>query len=219
MPVLAAGLGVRHGGRWVVRSASFRLEASPLGTSALGVVVTEPAAAAALVDLLSGRARPGYGELRVLGADVADACGRAFVRRRVGVARRAVPLPPAIRVRGLVGRAARRARVPVRDRRLLVAAVLDRMGLTPWADVPLRAAPDAIGRRAKLAAAAVHEPALLLIDGLLDGLSPRDAAALADAVRDLARDAPVLAAGCDAAALALACDELITLAGGVLVSA
>jgi ABC-2 type transport system ATP-binding protein len=217
--VLAAGLGVRHGGRWLVRSASFRMDASLPGTAALGVLATEPAAATALIDLLSWRARPGYGELRVLGADLAEAGGRAAVRRRVGVARRTAPLRPAIRVRGLVERAARRARVPARDRRLLAAAILDRMSLTPWADVQLRAAPDVIGRRAKLAAAAVHEPALVLIDGLLDELRPRDAAALADCIREVARDAPVIAAGCDAPALSLACDEMITLAGGILVSA
>jgi ABC-type multidrug transport system ATPase subunit len=217
--VLAAGLGVRHGRRLVIRSASFRMDASVLGTSGLGVVVTGQDAAAALIDLLSGRASPGYGELRVLGADLAQASGRAAVRRRVGVARRNAALPPTVRVRGLVEHAARRARVPARDGRLLAAAILDRMSLTPWADVPLRATPEPISRRVRLAAAAVHEPALLLIDGLLDEIGTRDAAALAGCVRDLAREMPVLAAGCDARALALACDELITLDNGILVSA
>jgi hypothetical protein len=31
-------------------------------------------------------------------------------------------------------------RLPASDRDLLVASVLDRLALTPWADVPLRAA-------------------------------------------------------------------------------
>jgi ABC-type multidrug transport system ATPase subunit len=216
--VLAAGLGVRHGRRWVIRSASFRMDASVPGRTTLGIVA-EPGAATAVIDLLSGQVRPGYGELRVLGQDLGAASGRAAVRPRIGVARRDVRPPPAIRVRGLVARAARQARIASGDRWLLTAAILDRMSLTPWADVLLRAAPEVIGRRAKLAAAAVHEPDLLLIDGLLDELAARDAAALAGCVRELGRDTAVIAAGCDPQALALACDELITLDHGILVSA
>jgi ABC-type multidrug transport system ATPase subunit len=217
--VLAAGLGVRQERRWVIRSASFRMDASVPGRTALGIVAVEPGAAAAVIDLLSGQVRPGYGELRVLGEDLGAARGRAAVRSRVGVARRGMRLPPAVRVRGLVHRAARRAAIGPLDRRLLTAAILDRMSLAPWAGVPVRAAPEVIGRRAKLAAAAVHEPALLLIDGLLDELTARDAAQLADCVRELGRDTSVIAAGYDRKALALACDELITLDHGILVSA
>ena len=58
------------------------------------------------------------------------------------------------------------------DRHVLAAAILDRLSLMPWAEVPLRLAPDSIARRARLAAAAVHQPELLLLDGLLDGLPP-----------------------------------------------
>ena len=124
-------------------------------------------------------------------------------------------LPPG-RVRGLAKHAGRLPRLPASDRDLLVASVLDRLALTPWADVPLRAAPELISRRARLAAAAVHQPDLLLLDGLLDGLSPRDQAALADAVRDLARDTAIVAVGQDAKALALVSDQLLTLCHGVL---
>jgi ABC-type branched-subunit amino acid transport system ATPase component len=74
-----------------------------------------------------------------------------------------------------------------------------------------------IARRARLAAAAVHEPELLLLDGLLDGLGPRDAASVADSIRDLGRDTAIIAIGGDAAALALACDEVLTLADGIIV--
>lgn len=171
----------------------------------------------ALVDLLAGAARPAYGELRVLGHDLASARGRAAVRRRVGVARRNGRQLPGMRVRGLVEHASRLA--PGRlDRDLLTAAILDRLGLLPWAEVQLRAAPDPVARRARLAAAAVHQPELLLLDGVLDGLAARHCAALADAIRDLSRDSAILVAGCDGEALELACDEILTLVNGVLVS-
>jgi ABC-2 type transport system ATP-binding protein len=120
-------------------------------------------------------------------------------------------------VRGLVGHAAQVASLPGRDCDVLAAAILDRLALTPWADVPVRATPAAIARRAKLAAAAVHEPELLLLDGLLDGLGPRDAASVADSIRDLGRDTAIIAIGGDAAALALACDEVLTLSDGIIV--
>lgn len=216
-PVLAAGVGLRHGGGWILRSASFRLECPVSGRTAFGIVVPPHPAATALIDLLAGLARPAYGELRVLGEDLTTARGRSAVRGQVGVARRIARPQPAFRVRGLVEHAARLARLPRRDRDPLAAAIVDRLLLTPWADVPLRAVPDVICRRARLAAAAVHQPGLLLVDGLLDDLCPRDSAALADALRDLARDTTVVATGRDAATLALACGEVLTVAGGILV--
>jgi ABC-type cobalamin/Fe3+-siderophores transport system ATPase subunit len=75
-----------------------------------------------------------------------------------------------------------------------------------------------ICRRARLAAAAVHQPDLLLVDGLLDDLDPGDTIALAESVRDLAGDMIVVAIGRDPSALALACADVITLADGILVS-
>jgi len=74
-----------------------------------------------------------------------------------------------------------------------------------------------IARLAKLAAAAVHEPELLLIDGLLDGLGPRDTEIVAASIRDLGRDTAIVALGRDPALLAMACDEVLTLADGIIV--
>jgi len=216
--VLAAGIGVRHGRGWAVRAASFRIGPPEPGRSALGILVEDPAQSAVLVDLLAGVARPAYGELRVLGHDMATIRGRAAVRRRVGVARGAARTLPWLTVRGMVQHAARIARPDRQDRPLLAAAILDRLALLPWADVQMRAAPDAIARRARLAAAAVHQPELLLLDGLLDGLATREVRTLADAIRHLSRDSGVLLAGCDGAALELASDGILVLADGVLIN-
>ena len=120
--------------------------------------------------------------------------GRIAVRARIGIVRRAGPLlGSTVRIRGLVDHAARRTRLPCRDRNLLTADILDRLALLPWADVPVRAAPDPVARRARLAAAAVHQPELLLIDGLLDGLDPLDAAELAACIRDIGLDTGIVA--------------------------
>jgi ABC-2 type transport system ATP-binding protein len=217
--VVAAGIGVRHGRGWAVRAASFRIGPPLPGPSVLGILSDHSSQSTALVDLLAGVARPAYGELRVLGHDMATIRGRAAVRRRVGVARRSARPLPGIRVRGLVEHAARIGRPHRQDRRLLAAAILDRLSLMPWAEVTLRAAPDAIARQTRLAAAAVHQPELLLLDGLLDGLEARGISVLAAAVKDLSRDSGILLAGCDREALELACDDVLVLADGVLINA
>jgi ABC-2 type transport system ATP-binding protein len=217
--VLAAGVGVRRGWGSGLRSVSFRLASPVTGGSIVGIAASQQSAASAVVRLLAGRSRPTHGELRVLGEDLTTARGRAAVRRQVGVARRPSRLLPRLAIRGLIARAARRARLPRHERELLTAAILDRLALTQWADVPVRLAPTAISCRAGLAAAAVHEPGLVLLDGLLDDLSPRELASLTDGVKDLAADTAVIAAGRDVAALGLACDEVFTLSAGILAAA
>jgi ABC-type cobalamin/Fe3+-siderophores transport system ATPase subunit len=223
-PLLAAGVGATRGWRsGRLRSASFRLDApgppdAPLyGVAPLGIAISRQSVATTLVDLLAGLIRPAYGELRVLGEDLTTARGRSALRTRVGVARRDARPQPAFRVRGLVEHAARLAGLPAQDRDLMAAAIVDRLALTPWSDVPLRSAPDVISRRARLAAAAVHQPDLLLIDGMLDDLGTGDTIALAEAIRDLGRDMIVVAVGRDASALELACTEVLTVADGILV--
>jgi len=210
---------VRRGWGWVLRAASFRIAAAATGRTAAGIAVSSHAEGTVVIDLLSGHARPAHGELRVLGEDMTTASGRAAVRARVGVARRSVKPQPAVRIRGMVEHAARLTGRPASDRDLLVAVIMDRLALTPWAEVPMRAAPELICRRARLAAAAVHQPDLLLLDSLLDDLVARDVAALADAIRDLGRDTAIVASGCDQSALGLICDEILTLAYGIIVRA
>jgi ABC-2 type transport system ATP-binding protein len=217
-PVLCAGVGARDEGRWVLRMTSFRVEQSDLGSASVGILTPRSPAAVALIGLLSGRLAPAYGCLRVLGHDMTHAAGRAAVRRRSGIASRASRPPMrAIRIRSLVERAARRSGQPPEARFLLVAAILDRLALTPWADVAIGAAPELIVRKARLAVACVHQPSLLIIDGLLDHLQPLDRTVLADAIRDLGRDTAVVALGADTETLSLVCDRVVELADGMIV--
>jgi ABC-type multidrug transport system ATPase subunit len=218
-PVIAAGIGVRSGRGYAVRAGSFRIASQLTGTSVLGILIRNPAQATAVIDLLAGVARPAYGELRVLGHDMATIRGRAAVRRRVGVARRTARVLPWLRVRGLVTHGARLARHGRANRHVLAAAIMDRMGLTPWADVHLGTVPEGVSRKTRLAAAAAHQPELLLLDGLLDELGERDVRAITSAIRDLSRDCAVVITGCDGEALMLACDDVLVLTDGVLVPA
>ena len=175
IPVLAAGVGIRHRSRWLLRSVSFRVNARPPDTVVLGIA-GQPAEASAVVGLLES----------------------------------------VIRIRGMIEHAARAAGIGGRDRARRTAAILDRLALTPWADVRLGDAPRAVSRRAGLAAAAGHEPELLLLDRLLDGLAPRERASVAAGMRELTRDTIIIAAGNDATTLRLTCDEVLTLSDGIL---
>jgi ABC-2 type transport system ATP-binding protein len=215
-PVLFAGVGARDAAGYAIRLATFRLEPSELGRAVLGIVTPRSAASAAIVGLLSGRLAPAYGELHVLGHDLSTQKGRAAVRAKVGLATRATRIWPTATVRRHVEQAVRRSTSPSADRRLLVAAILDRLALTPWADVQLRAAPDLVARRTRLAAACVHEPSLLIIDGLFDRLGVRDRAILAGVVTEFTRDISVVAIERDADSLLLFCDQVIVLADGIL---
>jgi ABC-type multidrug transport system ATPase subunit len=214
--VVAAGAGVRYGNVPAVRLASFRLTSTELGCGALGIVTHRPGACATLIDLLSGRVSPSFGELRVLGHDMRTPRGRSLVRRQTGVASRHATHPMNPRIRTLVEHAARPFIKAGSERRLLVAAIIDRLNLEPWAEVPLHAAPELVARKARLAAACVHQPKLLLVDGLLDHLHGRNLAVLTDIVKDLERDAAVIAFGADAEPLMLTCQRVLTLAGGIV---
>jgi ABC-2 type transport system ATP-binding protein len=215
--VLSAGVGARDAARYPIRLASFRLEPGSLGRAALGIITPPSPASAVLVGLLSGRLAPAYGELRVLGHDVRSASGRAAVRAGTGLAATSLRTWPMVTIRGLVSHAARRSGQPRRDRGLLVAAILDRLDLGPWGEVALRAAPELVARRARLAAACVHEPDLLIVNGLFDHLPAMERAMLADIVKDLRRDTSIVALGQDADTLLLFCDQLAILSGGVLI--
>ncbi|MGN6792593.1 MAG: hypothetical protein ACTHJW_09415 [Streptosporangiaceae bacterium] len=197
--------------------ASFRLDQSGLGSAALGIATPRSPAATALIGLLSGHVAPEYGSLHVLGYDMNFAAGRAAVRRQTGVASRSSRPVAATRIRALIERAARKSGQRRTDRQLLVAAILDRLALVPWADVAIGAAPELIARKARLAVAAVHQPKLLLIDSLLDQVQPLDRTVLADVIRDFNRDTPIIALGADADALMLVCDRVISLSGSILV--
>jgi ABC-type multidrug transport system ATPase subunit len=218
-PVIAAGAGVRYGNLRAIRIASFRLASTELGCGTLGIVAPRSATSATLVDLLSGRIAPSYGELRVLGQDMRTARGRMLARRQCGVVGRHARHFAAPRLRDLLDHAARPFVAGRADRQLLVAAILDRLALEPWADVPLHAAPELIARKARLAAACVHQPKLLILDGLLDHLDERDLTALAAVMQDLERDAAIVVFGDDMAALTMACQRVLTIAGGIVTDA
>ncbi len=207
--ILARGVGLRDRGRWTLRSVSF----SAWG-GATGIAGDRGAGKTALLTLLAGLAVPAHGELRVLGEDLCTHRGRDRIRRRAGV------IPPPGRpggftVRGLVTHAAWLLRLPASGRHARIAGALDLLNLAGWAASAITAVPEDVARRAWLAACAVHEPDMLLADGMLDGITDEDALTVSGYLRTLAASRAVLVAGRDPARLALCCARVITLTDGI----
>lgn len=76
----------------------------------------------------------------------------------------------------------RRAEVQLRRQ---AEAILDRLELVPWADVPVEALPFGLLRRVELARALAVQPKLLLLDEPGSGLNPTEKQAMSRLVRSL----------------------------------
>jgi len=209
--ILASGLGLCHRGKWPLRSVTFSVDTS---AGAVGIAGAHGSGKTALFALLGGFAPPARGELWVLGKDMRTYRGRDTIRRRVGL------IPPPGRPLGftvleLVTHAAWLLGLPVSHRRASVAGALQRLQLANWVSASINAAPDDVALRAWLAACTVHEPDLILVDGLLDGIAEDDALAMAGCLRSLAVSTALLVAGRDAARLARCCARVFTLTDGI----
>lgn len=210
--VVAAGVGTQG----VLRSVSFHLGPFVPGQTAVGIAGPRGAGKTALIDLLAGLAAPAHGKLRVLGEDLSCPAGRAAVRCRIGLVPQPAGRPPGFTVRQLVAHAGWLAGLPGPEQDLAVARALDSLRLADWADLPVRYVPEVAARLAWLAAASVHEPELLLLDGVLDGMGDRDWGCVADAVREAAMATAVVITGRDPERLERACGHVLTLAQGVI---
>jgi ABC-type multidrug transport system ATPase subunit len=210
--VVAAGVGTQGG----LRSVSFHLGPFVPGRTAVGIAGARGAGKTALIDLLAGLSGPAHGKLWVLGDDLSCPAGRAAVRRRIGLLPQPAGRPPGFTVRQLVAHAAWLAGLPGREQDLAVARALDSLRLADWANLAVRSIPEVGARLTWLAAASVHEPELLLLDGVLDGMNDGEAACVADAVREVTMTTPVVVAGRDPERLDRACGHVLTLAQGVI---
>ena len=145
-----------------------------------GLIGPNGAGKSTLIDVLSGRADPWQGTVRLRGADISGLTVQQ--RRRSGLARsfQRTNIFPELAVREQLEVAAWRAETPNVDE------VLHEMGLAGIAH--MRAADVSYGdrRRLDLALALIGRPTVLLLDEPAAGLSMRESVALAELLRDLA---------------------------------
>jgi ABC-2 type transport system ATP-binding protein len=127
--------------------------------------------------------RPGGGELRVAGIDVASEPQR--VRRVIGLAGQFASVEPAMTGRENLEFVGRLFGLDRRGARSAAAAVLDRIGLTDDANRLVRTYSGGMRRRLDLGASLVGRPQLLLLDEPTAGLDPRSRIELWEAIRSL----------------------------------
>ncbi|HEX3517247.1 MAG TPA: ATP-binding cassette domain-containing protein [Trebonia sp.] len=158
--------------------------AVPAG-SVLGLLGPNGSGKTTTVSILATSLRPDAGRANVGGLDVVK--DAAQVRRVIGLAGQFAAVDPNLTGREnlrLIGRLSRVGRAQARVR---ADELLDRFGLNAAAGRLVRGYSGGMRRRLDVAAALLHQPAVLFLDEPTTGLDPESRFALWDSVRDLAR--------------------------------
>ncbi|HUR51362.1 MAG TPA: ABC transporter ATP-binding protein [Mycobacteriales bacterium] len=175
-------IGVRFGGVVAVNGATFHVDEGTV----VGLMGPNGAGKTTLFNVITGLQEPTHGRVRFDGRDITDEAprkralagiGRTFQRLEVfGSLSVGDNIRVAAEMRGLDN--------PERIRDEL----LERVGLTTFADSPADAVPTGIARLTELARALACDPRLLLLDEPSSGLNEQETGAFADLVRSLAAD-------------------------------
>jgi len=139
-----------------------------VGTGITGLLGPNGAGKSTLLQLAAGLLVPASGAVRVYGAPPTNG---PSVYRHVALVPEREALPAMMSARAFV--AARAAMLGVRDVRGAVDRALALVELDTVADRKVGGFSKGMRQRAKLAAALVHEPSLVLLDEPFNGLDPR----------------------------------------------
>ena len=200
----------RYGPVAAVSDVSFRLERGRV----IGVLGPNGAGKSTTLKMVIGYLPPTSGTARVGGIDVVRA--PLAVRRCVGYLPESTPLSAEMRVREYLRFRADLAGVARRRRGAAIDAAIERCALVDVARRPIRHLSKGYRQRVGLAAAIVHEPALLVLDEPTVGLDPSQIRDFRALVRSLAGERTVLYSTHILAEAELACDDVLMIHGGRL---
>ncbi|QFG24306.1 ATP-binding cassette domain-containing protein [Actinomadura sp. WMMB 499] len=220
--IVARGMGVRRGGRWLLRPVTFGL-----AEGVVGLAGPPGVGKSTLLATFATLRRPNAGALHVLGKDISNGTELRAARARIGY----LPSRFARAEHMTAGEFVEYAAYFKRTSAAAARAIVKRLDLTEAAGTELALLPPDVRLRAGLAAACVHEPDLVLLDDPFGDLCAAaepwpggGAAGSGDAAATIAELIPVLRAlaptvvitaeGCDL--LTGWCDRLFTLSRGKL---
>lgn len=203
--IVAWEMGIRRGGRWILRPTTFDITSGVVGLSGPGRT--------ALLETLATLRRPSAGGLTLLGHDVTRRAGRRAVRPRIGLLPVRFDWAAGLSTRDFVAYAAYYKCTP----RPAVDLILERFGLIDAAEMEMDMLPRDWRLRAGLAATCVHEPDIVFLDEPLRGIDERERDELVPLLRGLAPVVVVTAA--DPAELLGMCDQAWSTVRGRLVEA
>jgi branched-chain amino acid transport system ATP-binding protein len=173
---------VRFGGVVAVNGATFHVDEGTV----VGLMGPNGAGKTTLFNVITGLQEPTHGRVRFDGRDITDEAPRRRALAGIGRTFQRLEVFGSLSVGDNIRVAAEMRGLDdpehVRD------ALLERVGLTAFADTPADAVPTGIARLTELARALACEPRLLLLDEPSSGLNEQETAAFADLVRSLADD-------------------------------
>lgn len=178
----ARALRVTIGARVLLDDAFFAV-----GPGECGAIVGKSGSGKSLLMRALCGLHPAGGVIEVGGVR-ADQAGWEALRARLGVLLTTPGLLDDLSVAENVGYRLSRARVPVNEVRARVADLLDRFGLSAARDKRPSELSGGMQRRAALARALCHRPAVLLLDDPTAGLDPITSAAIVRFILQVAAD-------------------------------
>ncbi|MBO2438618.1 ATP-binding cassette domain-containing protein [Actinomadura nitritigenes] len=221
--IVARGMGVRRGGRWLLRPVTFGVTEGVVGFAGPPGV-----GKSTLLATFATLRRPNSGVLHILGHDITNAADLRAARARIGYLPARFSRAESMTAGEFVAYAAYYKRTSTSVAR----SIMKRLDLAEAAGTALSLLPPDVRLRAGLAAACVHGPDLLVLDDPFGDLRaaaepwPTGAAgpggtaysaAMAELVPVLRSLAPtVLVSADDTETLTGWCDRLLTLARGRL---
>jgi branched-chain amino acid transport system ATP-binding protein len=153
----------------------------------LGLIGPNGAGKTSLFNSIAGEVTPDQGEIRLRGARISGlgpfACARAGIARTFQVVRSFDSMSVMENV--MVGAFSHLSRA--RDASRLALQTLEACGLVDRADTPAHSLTPPEKRRLEIARALATNPSLLLLDEMLTGLTPTEALAGVQLIRDLRR--------------------------------
>ncbi|HWP63431.1 MAG TPA: ABC transporter ATP-binding protein [Candidatus Binatia bacterium] len=175
-PIELVGVGRWYGNVVAVNDVSLRI-----GAGITGLLGPNGAGKTTLLHLVAGFLRPSVGRVLV---DGEPPHGRPAVWRSIGFVPELEAIPTAVSGAELVEIVARLHRLP--DPPSAADRVLELVDLGAARHRPIGTYSKGMRTRVKLAAALVHDPAILLLDEPFNGLDPRGRIAMIDLLRELA---------------------------------
>jgi ABC-2 type transport system ATP-binding protein len=182
-----AAIDLQHVSRWYGNVVAVNDITFALGPGVTGLLGPNGAGKSTLLHLLAGLLAPSAGTVRIAGR---TAFGDPSVYREVGLVPEREAVPGFLTGRQFVRLNADLQGVP--DAAEATDRALATVDLTDAAGRPIRTYSKGMRQRAKLAAALVHEPRILLLDEPFNGMDPRQRLHMMTLLREMAATGRVI---------------------------
>jgi ABC-2 type transport system ATP-binding protein len=185
--VAAPPIALEHVSRWYGNVVAVNDISFALGPGVTGLLGPNGAGKSTLLHLLAGLLIPSAGTVRIMGR---PAAGDPSIYRDVGLVPEREAVPAELTGHAFLRLSAQLQGLP--DPAGAADRALATVELTEAAGRPMRTYSKGMRQRAKLAAALVHEPRILLLDEPFNGLDPRQRLHMIELLRRMASEGRVI---------------------------